>query len=283
MVKRAEACLLQIDAEQAQLQNSGRICASLDESRLVLWRDKGFMNLKLEQSASRAIVYDADCIKQPSPRMFEEAYWREASAVRHIASGRGNALMLETPFGPVVMRQYMRGGWMKHVSRDRYLFTGFASSRPLREAWMLAQMSLAELPVPKPVAAQCLRQGITYSGVLMTQQIMHSCTLADSVTGGETDSRIWKETGRCIRRFHEAGVVHPDLNASNILVTRDNGIIRIHLIDFDRAYFRSGARRLFRNNLNRLRRSLVKFWPAPSIPTLETCWASLMSGYHEFR
>lgn len=238
------------------------------------------MNLKLEQSASRAIVYDADCAKQPSPQMFEESYWRQQGAIRRTATGRGNTLMLDTPFGAVAMRRYLRGGWVTHISRDRYLFTGYARSRPLREARMLADMVTSGLPVPRPVAAQCLRHGFTYSGVLMTSQILSSRTLADLAAEGETDAAVWNAIGRCVRRFHEAGVVHADLNARNILVSQETGGVAIHLIDFDRAYFRSGALRLFRNSLGRLRRSLVKFWPQTSPQTLETCWAELMSGYH---
>lgn len=238
------------------------------------------MNLKLEQSASRAIVYDADCIKQPSPGMFEEAYWREKSAIRQTATGRGNALVLDTPFGAVVMRRYLRGGWMTHLSRDRYLFTGFARSRPLREARMLADMVASGLPVARPVAAQCRRHGITYSGVLMTSEIRHARTLADAAVQAGVDPETWNAIGRCIRRFHEAGVVHPDLNARNILVNDGSSGVEIHLIDFDRAYFRSGALHSFRNSLARLRRSLAKFWPDAPAPRLETCWAELMSGYH---
>lgn len=238
------------------------------------------MNLKLEQSASRVIVYDADCVKQPSPDMFEEAYWREKGAIRQTATGRGNTLMLDTPFGAVAMRRYLRGGWVTHLSRDRYLFTGYARSRPLREARMLADMATSGLPVPRPVAAQCLRHGITYSGVLMTSQIRHARTLADAAAEGGLDPKTWNAIGRCIRQFHEAGVVHPDLNARNILVNDGSDGVGIHLIDFDRAYFRSGALRSFRSSLERLRRSLVKFWPGASAPMLETCWAELMSGYH---
>jgi 3-deoxy-D-manno-octulosonic acid kinase len=33
---------------------------------------------------------------------------------------------------------------------------------------------------------------------------------------------LWRATGACIRRFHEEGVVHADLNARNILI-RDSG------------------------------------------------------------
>jgi len=243
------------------------------------------MNLKLEQTGSRAIVYDADRIKQPAPRMFDEAYWREQGAIEGTAEGRGNALILKTPFGEVVMRSYLRGGWARRFSRDRYLFTGFGRSRPLREARMLAEMSASNLPVPHPVAAQCQRRGFMYTGVLITGLIHQTRTLAEAVSEGVSgaglSARYWPEIGRCIRRFHDAGVVHPDLNARNILLGSDGS--EIHLIDFDRAYFRRDAVQSFRSNLDRLHRSLTKFWPSSPADDLETCWAGLMSGYREVR
>ena len=105
------------------------------------------------------IVYDADCVKQPGPELFDAAWWERREAVVGEAAGRGTALFLETPFGPAVLRQYLRGGQAARVSRDRYLFTGFERARPIAEFRMLARLAGMGLPVPDPLAAMCRRNG----------------------------------------------------------------------------------------------------------------------------
>ena len=100
--------------------------------------------------------------------------------------------------------------------------------------------------------------------------------LADLLGSTNAGSELWRATGVCIRRFHEHGVVHADLNARNILI-RDSGIV--YLIDFDRARVQKGARGALKNNLSRLRRSLDKLWPVAAPDRLEDCWASLLEAY----
>jgi 3-deoxy-D-manno-octulosonic acid kinase len=239
------------------------------------------MNLKSQQSRSQVIVYDADCITQPTSRLFEPDYWRQDQAIVEMMPGRGNTLLLETTFGPAVLRTCLRGGWMARFSRDRYLFTGFRNARPLAELRLLARLTAMRLPVPLPLAALCTRSGLTYTGALLTRQIRAAKTLADMLQVPLAGKAEWFRIGQCIRRFHDAGVIHPDLNARNILlVCPGSGQVEVFLVDFDRAYMRSGADRKFRGNLRRLRRSLTKLWPAAGVRELEPCWSELMAGYN---
>ena len=223
------------------------------------------------------IVYDADQIRHPDSHLFEPRYWEEQGAVTGHATGRGSTLFLETEFGHAVLRQYLRGGWSARVSRDRYVFSGFEQSRPVKEYQVLEALSVAGLPVPEPLAAICVRDGRLYSGWLMTRRIMHSVPLADVIGSRRDTPDLWRETGACIRRFHDFGLVHADLNARNILVAEDG----IHLIDFDQARFRPGEPVNGEGNLNRLKRSLVKLWPAGKKPALQTAWTALKVAYDE--
>ena len=110
----------------------------------------------------------------------------------------------------------------------------------------------------------------------MTRRIMDVAPLADLLDKAETGSGLWQTTGACIRRFHEQGVVHADLNARNILI-RGNEFV--YLIDFDRARIQLGGQSSFKNNLKRLRRSLDKLWPESRKDRLEDCWSALLEGY----
>lgn len=239
------------------------------------------MNLKFKQSGSTVIVYDADCIQQPGQHLFDPEYWQKQNAIVQTVPGRGQTLMLDTPFGAAVMRTYLRGGLAAQVSRDRYVFTGFANSRPLAEVRILAELASRGLPVPQPLGALCVRHGLTYSGTILMRRIMPATPLADMLEDLTAGQPGWFLIGQCIRRFHDAGLVHPDLNASNILLG-DQSIADpdIYLVDFDRAWLQVGAERKFRANLRRLRRSLLKIWPVAQAGKLESCWIELMNGYN---
>jgi len=96
---------------------------------------------------SQVIVYDADSIKQLDTQLFDADSWEQSGGLVGLAEGRGSALLLETAFGPAVLRRYLRGGWAARFSRDRYLFTGFERSRPLAEFRLLAMLRAQDLPV----------------------------------------------------------------------------------------------------------------------------------------
>ena len=230
------------------------------------------MKAHTRQQDSNFIVYDADAVQHPSAQLFDPARWEDRGAIAGTARGRGHALFLDTEFGPAVLRRYFRGGLPSRISRERFVFSGYGRSRPVREFRVLAELSEAALPVPAPLAAQCRREGGVYTGGLLMRRIMGVEPLAERIRGGADDEALWRETGACIRRFHDRGVVHADLNARNILVGEG-----IYLIDFDRARIRPGDRRALEANLQRLRRSLAKF--LSDSDRLESRWEWLMKGY----
>ena len=233
------------------------------------------MDSRSQKQGSECIVYDADRIQHPDGFLFDVAYWRERGAVSGEAVGRGSAFFIEAPFGNVVLRKYLRGGLPGRFIRDHYVFTGWQRSRPVSEFDVLERLHEAGLPVPRPVAAMVRRHGLVYTGALMTLRIDDVSPLADELEARAGDAPFWRSVGRCIRRFHDHGVVHADLNARNILV----GGERIYLIDFDRARIAPGRHSAFRRNLARLRRSLEKFRPPSKDPALEGDWKALLGGY----
>ncbi len=235
------------------------------------------MQLKQHVTGSRAIVYDADRIQQPEPALFAPEYWRSANCIVGRAQGRGNTLLLQTPYGPAVLRQYLRGGFAARLSRDRYLYLGQSRTRPFAEAYLLAGLRSLGLPVPELLGALCTRHGMTYSGALLTLRIPDAMTLAERISSGLESTTTWRSTGKCIRRFHDAGVYHADLNIRNILV---DAAQKIWLIDFDRARMVRPGNPRQASNLLRLKRSLRKEKKLPE-PQLEKYWNQLMSGYND--
>ena len=238
------------------------------------------MKSALHKETALAIAYDAERLKTPDKKYFDVDYWREREALNGAAVGRGSAWFVSAPFGSVVLRQYLRGGWVARVSRAHYLFTGIERSRPIREFNILASMHELGLPVPAPIAAMCEHHGLLSTGALITEAIAESHTLASvlpgAVSGPGMSDQNWVDIGTCIRRFHEAGVWHADLNARNILLDSAG---QVYLVDFDRARLKPGKRLRGEDNLNRLYRSLTKFWPVDDSQALRAAWEKLRAGY----
>lgn len=233
------------------------------------------MKHEVHKEKSWAIIYDACLMDVPGLDFFSVDYWRSRQALKGEAIGRGSAWFIEIP-GPVVLRHYLRGGWAAKFSRQHYFFTGVSRSRPFREYRLLSELFELGLPVPRPVAALCQHHGMTSSGAIMTTRIDSSNTLADSLTGKGLAKGVWVDVGRCIRRFHQAGLWHADLNARNILLDNE---FQVFLIDFDRARFNPGKPVNGEGNLKRLKRSLTKFWPSGDLSALHSAWTELEAGY----
>ena len=237
------------------------------------------MNLGTHTQNRHVIVYDADRIPEPQLRLMDPAYWEGKGAVSGQAAGRGNTLLLETPFGPAVLRRYLRGGWPARISRDRYLYSGLHRSRPIREFNILRQLAEKGLPCPVPLAASCDRGLISYRGALLMEEIRDVAPLVDFLGSAQSGAALWADVGACIHAFHQAGVHHADLNARNLLVNRSTG--EVFLVDFDRCTLNPGIVVDGKSNLARLKRSLSKLWPWNDPDTLQACWQALLDGYHD--
>ena len=230
------------------------------------------MNVVSLNDRSWAIVADADRIPAPDASLFDADHWRARGAVVGEATGRGQALMLDTPFGAAVLRPYLRGGQAARISRDRYLWLGLERTRAVHEFRVLAGLRDLELPVPAPLAAGVRRTGPVYRCALLMERIPDARPLGERL--GDDDV-AWPAIGRCICRFHQAGLDHADLNANNILLDADD---KAWLIDFDRARFDPMLAVNGRANLRRLHRSLAKLWPDGD-DRLDMAWAQLLQGY----
>src|SRR5690606_20487680 len=79
-----------------------------------------------------AILFDRERLRQAGPELFSPAAWGERA--RPVDSGgRGSAWFVDAPFGPCVLRHYLRGGLAASVSRDRYVWRGAARTRSFAE------------------------------------------------------------------------------------------------------------------------------------------------------
>ena len=237
------------------------------------------MKLLTEYKESGHILYDVDYIENPADLGFNSQDWAARSEIVGFAEGRGTTFFVQHGGRDYVLRHYLRGGLIAQWLNDRYFWTGLSRTRAWREWHLLAAMREKKLPVPAPVAARVQRGGIFYRADIMTLRIPQSRTLADELRQQSLDKGYWIALGAVLRRFHEQGVYHADLNANNILL--DAGAC-FHLIDFDRGRFRKPAPAWQQENLARLKRSLEKIKSGSlNFNFDEADWENLQLGYND--
>jgi 3-deoxy-D-manno-octulosonic acid kinase len=201
-----------------------------------------------------AMLFDASRIAAPGAELFEPEHWRAAGAVNTEAGGRGSVAFIECGVQHWVIRRYLRGGVAAAIAHDRYLFTGEDRTRSFRELRLLGELCRRRLPVPAPVAACYRTRLVTYTAALITEKLPGARSLSRRLAEAPLDEAQWARIGQTLRRFHDAGVQHADLNAHNIMLGEHG---EVWLLDFDRGRLREpGAWR--EGALDRLARSLRK-------------------------
>ena len=229
------------------------------------------MTAKQQKSGGAVILYDDALLDHADMALFTPP-----PAAAGAMGGRGSAWMFRHGDDEWVLRHYRRGGLPGRFIRDLYLWTGLEATRAWREWRLLHALYEDGLPVPQPVAARVVRAGFFYRADLITRRIRDAVSVAALLAAGtESDAKRipWSEIGRTVRRLHDAGVDHADLNAHNLLV---DGAAKVYVIDFDRG-MRRPAGTWTGANLARLRRSLQKL--AGPGATITPAWSAFLDGY----
>jgi 3-deoxy-D-manno-octulosonic acid kinase len=166
------------------------------------------------------------------------------------ASGRGTVYRFALGSGWGFVREYRRGGLMRLLSRDAYL-----TNRPIAEVRVTDFLWRAGFPVPEPLGICWWRKLGLLRGRIATKALEARHLQEHLQQTREGLPEVFRCAGKTIRRMHELGVYHGDLQVRNILV----GAEGVYIIDFDKA---RGPARLSASsrvaNLLRLRRSFEK-------------------------
>lgn len=223
-----------------------------------------------------AILYDPALGVDPRS-LFDRGTLLSRGQLADAPGGRGSVSYIEMGDRRLVLRRYLRGGLPAQLSRDRYLWLGEDRTRAFRELRLLGELVGLGLPVPRPVAARYRRGFLCYRCELVTERIPGAVSLAASWISGRASGSEWRLAGRCIRRFHDAGVQHADLNANNIMLDGRGGA---WLLDFDRGRRRTPGRWRGRV-LARLGRSLEKIGRSAGLgEAWRAGFAALEDAYH---
>ncbi|NOX27143.1 MAG: 3-deoxy-D-manno-octulosonic acid kinase [Gammaproteobacteria bacterium] len=191
-------------------------------------------------------------------------------------TGRGEAIFFRYGAYEMVAKHYLRGGLLSHFVHDQYFACDVEATRAFKEWHLLGKMRALGLPVPKPVAARVLIQGCFYRADLVTEKINLAKTLAEKLTEVSLGYEAWQAVGVLIKRFHQLGVYHADLNANNIIINEQQ---ELFLLDFDKGQIKLGEAWKI-NNIERLLRSLLKGKKKETQFNFEmTDWQQLLKGY----
>lgn len=227
------------------------------------------------------VLFDAALPASPEPWWFDLSGLESRGLVTGRGGGRGSVVFFRSPLEngeEWVLRHYMRGGTIARALGDRYLWQGLDDTRPWREWFYTARLFDEGLPVPRPVAGRAVRLGPLYAADLITVRVPGARSLDENLGEAGVPDATWHAVGACIRRFHNAGHWHPDLNSRNILVAPEG---TVSIIDWDRGRYRAGTDGDWREaNLQRLRRDLEKrLRIRERWVYTDACFAQLRAGY----
>lgn len=213
---------------------------------------------------------------------FDSDFWQGQEITKEQSAGRGSVNFVENEQGQFAIRKYLRGGLISKYIHARFFFAGAKKTRPYQELDLLEYMQEQRLPAPEPIAGTCKKFGFAYEASIMTRIIPDAAELFQVILTANSKGNKWPKInwyvlGSTIRRFHDAGIDHADLNCHNIMLDMNN---KIWLIDFDKCQRRNG-KGWQQNNLARLKRSLDK--EAELYEEFEyhhSDWQTLLEGYH---
>jgi 3-deoxy-D-manno-octulosonic acid kinase len=236
------------------------------------------INPRIVKLDGQHILYDSSLLEKPFNELFSIDWFAERGLLIGPTGGRGEGFFLRFEEQEWVLRHYLRGGVANKFLDDEFVGWRLSASRAWAEWRLLANLYDRGLPVPRPVAAGVRRYVGFYRCDLITQKIANTKTLAELLQNEPLSALVWQEIGACLRRFHNVGVNHADLNANNILLDDQ---LRIYLIDFDRGKLcRPGAWQ--KGNLDRLERSLLKIAKlSTGFHYMPEDWRSLVDGYNQ--
>ena len=124
------------------------------------------------------------------------------------------------------------------------------ATRAERELTALAQLRRAGVSVVEPLAALSRPQGLFHRMRLVTELVEGARPLPAFLAQEPAHAAaVVHEAGRVVQSAFDAGLDHPDLHPDNLVVTHDNGALRVVLLDLDRAVIRDTVPRRERDRM----------------------------------
>lgn len=219
------------------------------------------LKIQTKKSESKLLIFPPSnpfCADNIKNCWFDSCYWREKDAIIGESKGRHITWFVKPPQDATesawVLRHYYRGGFIAKITRDNFFYSGIKNTRAFKEIGLLHIMRETGLPVPKPIGGCVRLKGLFYTADLLMEKIAAKDLVA-KLKIGQLAEKLWTKIGKTIAEFHQKGIYHADLNAHNILLDEEG---KVWLIDFDRCEQRVVSPLWQQQNIERLKRSLLK-------------------------
>ena len=165
--------------------------------------------------------------------------------------------------GPVVVKQYTRGGFIRHFNKTTYL--KFSRYRSQSEYELLVFLGTIGVRVPEPIAF-AFQGNFFYHAWIVTREIQNARSLIDiSRKNPETASALMHELKQQVDILVENQIHHVDLHPGNVLADDQDTLF---ILDFDKARTTPQNRaRLKKKYIRRWQRAVLKY-RLPAVLTL---------------
>jgi len=236
----------------------------------------------IQTAAGQSIVmlYDSVWEGKITADNFSPDFWQKQAGTEVLAKERGITYRVQSEHAQNawVLRQYYRGGLFGRFVKQSYFFKNEERVRSFAEARLLQRLYSQGLPVPKPIAAMYQRSGLFYRAALLTKYVPNTKTLSQFLNQTDVAAIVpWQRIAEAVYKLNQAGLIHADLNAHNILLQADNTVT---VIDLDKSGFypELDLTSQHREVLARLRRSINKV-STRSLQQQEKDWAAFIYAY----
>ncbi|ODS09916.1 3-deoxy-D-manno-octulosonic acid kinase [Vibrio scophthalmi] len=220
------------------------------------------------KTENQCIWFDSDIIDASDTAIFDANYWQANNKVVGSAKGRGTTWFVQLDSMQGALRHYRRGGLFGKLVEDHYWFSGWDKTRSAAEFSLLLSLREAGVNVPKPIAARAVKSGLTYQADLLSERIPEAQDLVSILQEKPLPAEIYQRIGLEIRKMHDAGVNHTDLNIHNILLDQQG---KVWIIDFDKCHQQDGDD-WKKANWDRLKRSFEKELKTKKIHWKQSDW-----------
>jgi 3-deoxy-D-manno-octulosonic acid kinase len=230
---------------------------------------------KIERK-NEVIWFSEQFSEEDAENLLNPVHWIITNKVVGSAKGRGTTWFVDLTDVIGALRHYRRGGLFGKLVADSYWFTGWTNTRCYQELELLNILNRAGVNTPAPLAARAIKKNLIYKADILTQKVESASDLVDILKNKPLNSAGYYQIGQEIRKMHDVGVNHTDLNIHNILLDHDG---KVWLIDFDKCQIESSKGAWKSKNLERLKRSFMKERSKHSITWKLSDWDSLVEGY----
>ena len=201
----------------------------------------------LKQGENRSLFILRASLAEPREKLLLNPPRPEHS----ISTGKGATRFYQLPGLAVALKAYHHGGLLAPLTRDRYLGP---PHRALVELRLLASGEERGLPVISPLGCTIQRLGgPLFRYQLLTRVEAGGHNLLERLRSGERG--LEKPCAQALRRLHDGGIFHNDLNLANFIIG-ERGVV---ICDLDRGRLHTRLSLKQRAaNIQRLTRSVRK-------------------------